>query len=118
MPDYVVWIIIGVIALIVLSILIYLIVKICKLPPEERKELIINFLVGLVTTAENAYVEHGMGKEKIKDVEEAFKRTAPWFLKLLLFVTQTANLNELIEKALEKAKETWGKNEDSNIEEK
>ena len=108
-PDYVVWIIVGIICLIALAFVIYNIVKICKMPADERKELIISFLIGLVTNAEQAYTEHGMGKEKIKEVEEAFKRTAPWFLKILLIVTSSANLNELIEKALTKVKETWGK---------
>lgn len=112
-PDWVVWVIVGIIAAAVLALAIYYIVKIAKMPVEERKETIINFLVGLVTAAENLYVEHGMGKEKIKQVEEAFNRTAPWFLKTLLLVTSSADLDDLIEKALIKAKETWGKTEET-----
>lgn len=109
MQDWVVWVIIGIVGVGALAALIALIVKICKMPPEERKELITQFLVGLVTAAEQAYEEHGKGSEKLKDVEEAFNRTAPWFLKLLLLVTGSADLNELIEKALDRAKKTWGK---------
>ena len=109
--DWIVWVIIGIVAAIVLAVVIYFIVKIVKMSPEQRKKVIMNFLMGLVTTAENLYVEHGMGKEKIEEVQKAFKQTAPWFLKILLVVTKSADLNDLIERALTKVKETWGKQE-------
>lgn len=117
MPEWIIWTVIGVVAAIVLAILVYFVIKFFKMQPEDRKELIIQFLIGLVTTAEALYTESGKGKEKVAWVEGQFNATAPWFLKLVLMFTKTANLNELVEKALEKAKAVqWDKNK-TNIEE-
>ena len=111
-PDWIIWVVIGVVAAIVLAIVIYYIVKIIKMAPEQREEFIIDFLVGLVTAAELAYEEHGKGSEKLKDVEEAFNKKAPWFLKILLAVTKTSSLDDLIEKALAKVKEAFEKKQE------
>ena len=112
MTDWIIWVVIGVVAAIVLAIVIYYIVKIVKMTPEQREEFIIDFLVGLVTAAELAYEEHGKGSEKLKDVEEAFNKKAPWFLKLLLLITKTSSLDDLIEKALTKAKDAFEKKQE------
>ena len=112
MPDWIIWVVIGVVAAIVLAIVIYYIVKVAKMSPEEREEFIVDFLVGLVTAAELAYEEHGKGSEKLKDVEEAFNKKAPWFLKLLLAITKTSSLDDLIEKALTKAKDAFEKKQE------
>ena len=104
MPEWVIWTVVGIVAAIVLAILVCFVIKFFKMQPEDRKELIIQFLIGLVTTAEALYTESDKGKEKVAWVEEQFNATAPWFLKLVLMFTKTANLNELTEKALEKAK--------------
>ena len=104
MPEWIIWTVIGIVTAIVLAILVYFVIKFFKMKPEDRKELIIQFLIGLVTAAEALYTESGKGKEKIAWVEGQFNATAPWFLKLVLMFTKSANLNELIEKALEKAK--------------
>ena len=111
-PDFVIWIVIGIVAAIVLAIIIYYIIKVAKMSPEEREEFIVDFLVGLVTAAELAYEEHGKGSEKLKDVEEAFNKKAPWFLKILLAVTKTSSLDDLIEKALTKAKDAFEKKQE------
>ena len=108
--DWLVWAVIGIAAAIVLVLVVLFVIKFFKMKPEERKELIIQFLIGLVTMAESAYVGQGLGKEKIAWVEEQFNKTAPWFLKMVLLLTKTADLNDLIDKALKKAKETeWDK---------
>ena len=112
LPDWVIWVVIGIVAAIVLTIVIYYIIKVAKMPPEEREEFIVDFLVGLVTAAELAYEEHGKGSEKLKDVEEAFNKKAPWFLKILLAVTKTSSLDDLIEKALTKAKDAFEKKQE------
>ena len=111
-PDFVIWIVISIVAAIMLAIVIYYIIKIVKMAPEQREEAIIDFLVGLVTTVELAYKEHGKGSEKLKDVEEAFNKKAPWFLKILLAITKTSSLDELIEKALAKVKEAFEKKQE------
>ena len=78
--------------------------------PEEREEVIIQILIGLVTAAENYFVGEGRGQEKIAWVQEQFNKTAPWFVKIVLMITKTADFNELVKKALEQAKTTeWDK---------
>ena len=108
--EIIVWIVIGLIALVAIAALIMLIIRIAKMKPEEREELIIQILVGLVTAAENYFVGEGRGQEKIAWVQEQFNKTAPWFVKIILMVTKTADFNDLVQKALKKAKTTeWDK---------
>ena len=108
--EIVVWIIIGLIALVAIAALVMLIIRIAKMKPEEREELIVQVLIGLVTAAENYFVGEGRGQEKIAWVQEQFNKTAPWFVKIVLMVTKTADFNELVKKALEQAKTTeWDK---------
>ena len=110
MPEIIVWIIIGVIGLVAIAALVWFIVKLVKMKPEEREELIVQILIGLVTAAENYFVGEGRGQEKIAWVQEQFNKTAPWFVKIVLMLTKTADFNELVKKALEKAKATeWDK---------
>lgn len=114
--DVIVWIIIGLVAIVALAAIVWFIIKFFKMKPEERKELIINFLIGLVSTAELAIEGSNTGKEKIAMVEEQFNKTAPWFLKIILTLTKTANLQDLIEKALAKAKSIeWDKYKNTNV---
>lgn len=109
MPDWVVWVIIGVVAAGLLAALIVWLIKFFRKTPQERKEIVINFLIGLVTMAEEEFKdEHGKGAEKLKMVEEAFNRVAPWALKLMLKFSGAKDLRELIEMALAQAKKTWG----------
>lgn len=108
--EIVVWIIIGLVALVAIAALVMLIIRIAKMKPEEREELIVQILIGLVTAAENYFVGEGRGQEKIAWVQEQFNKTAPWFVKIVLMVTKTADFNELVKKALEQAKTTeWDK---------
>lgn len=117
MSDTIIWIIVGIIAAVVLGVLIYFIVKICKMKPEERKELILNFLKGAVVAAEQ-YIGSGHGDEKLAYVEEYFKKKAPKFLKLLLVVSGQKDLKGLIEEALEAVEGSFGKKkEKTGIEE-
>lgn len=109
MADWMVWVIIGVVGVGLLAALVCWLVNFFRKTPEERKEILIQFLIGLVTVAEGAFTEGGKGAEKLAMVEEAFNRVAPWALKLMLKLSKTENLQELIEVALSKAKETWEK---------
>lgn len=108
--EVVIWIIIGLVGLIAIAALIWFIIKVIKMKPEEREQLIIQILIGLVTAAENYFVGEGRGAEKIAWVQEQFNKTAPWFVKIILMITKTADFNELIKKALTEAKTTeWDK---------
>lgn len=111
MSEIMVWVIVGIVAAIVLALAVCFLIKFFKMKPEERKELVVQFLIGLVSLAEAEIVGAGKGKEKIAWVEGQFNATAPWFLKTVLLLTKTANLQELIEVALVKAKSiNWDKN--------
>lgn len=96
-------IILSIVAAGLLAALVFFIIKIFKMSPEERKEVIITFLIGLVTTAETAFSD---GQTRFIWVEEQFTTKAPIFYKMLLMFTKSADLNDLIEKALERAKKT------------
>ena len=114
MEQYIGWIALGIAIAGALAALIAFIVKICKMTPEEREDMLIDFLLGLVTVAENTFIEQGMGAEKLQQVEQQFKQKAPWLYKILLSLTKTDDLKSLIEKALQRAKDTWGKKNSSN----
>lgn len=109
MNDTVMWIIIGVVCAAILAFVVYLIVRICKMKPEKRKELLLNFLKGAVVAAEE-YIGSGHGDEKLQYVEDYFNKNAPWFLKILLIIFGKDSLKELIEEALSAVKGSFGEN--------
>lgn len=109
MPEWLIWVIIGIVALIVLISVVVTAIKIIKMEPEERKKLLIEFLIPLITEAEGLFTEHGKGSEKLKIVEDAFNKTAPWFLKLVFKFSGCVDLNEFVKLALDKVKTIWGK---------
>ena len=109
MNDIIMWIIIGVVCAAILAFVIYLIVRICKMKPEERKELLLNFLKGAVVAAEE-YIGSGHGDEKLQYVEDYFNKNAPWFLKILLTIFGKDSLKELIKEALSAVKGSFGEN--------
>lgn len=108
MNDIIMWCIIGVVGALILVALICFIVKLCKMKPEERKKLLLTFLEGVVTMAERE-IGAGHGDEKLKMVEDYFNAHASWFMKILLALTKTDNLKDLIEEALKRAKSTFDK---------
>ena len=101
------WILIIGIALILLATGGYYIVKIAKMSPEERKNLIVSLLIGMVTMAEQTIKEKGAGAQKLEMVISEFNKRAPILCKMIMKFTKTDSLTELIEKALEIAKNTW-----------
>ena len=107
MNDIIMWIIIGVVCAAILGFVVYLIVRICKMSSEDRKELLLNFLKGAVVAAEE-YIGSGHGDEKLEYVEEYFNKNAPWFLKILLTIFGKDSLKGLIEEALTAVKNSFG----------
>ena len=105
--EAIVWIIIGLVALVAIAAIVIIIIKVAKMKPEERKELVVQFLIGLVTTAENYFIGSKRGQEKLAAVESQFYKTAPWFIKLVFKFCGVSQLTDLIEIALTKAKDTW-----------
>lgn len=109
MDKIITYIIIGVVGVAALSFLIYKIVKFCKMSAEEKKQVLITYLKGLVAFAESQIVEHGKGAEKLRLVENTFKEKAPFVYKLLLKVVGVDNLKGLIEVALKELKRDFEK---------
>lgn len=107
MNDIIMWVIIGVVGAAILAFVIYLIVRLAKMSPEERKKTLVIYLKGLVAAAEHE-IGSGHGAEKLKEVEDYFNKHAPWFLRILLSVVGKDNLRELIELALEEVKKSFG----------
>lgn len=108
MSDIIMYIILGVVGAAVLALVIYKIVQIAKMKPEERKELIKTYLKGLVAEAEKQ-IGAGHGDVKFAQVEEWFNKKAPMVLKIVLSILGKENLKDLIEDALKEIKESFEK---------
>lgn len=113
MNDIVMWIVIGVVGAVILAFVIYYIVKLCKMTPEERKKTLVTWLKGAVALAEEE-IGSGHGEEKLAEVEKYFKKNAPWFLKILFLFSGAENLQELIEEALTGVKNSFGNSSESS----
>lgn len=105
--EIIMWVVIGLVGLGILAYAIYMIVKIAKMTPEERKQTLVTYLKGAVALAEQQ-IGSGNGEIKLAQVEDYFNKNAPWFLKILLTITGKSNLKELIELALSEIKENFG----------
>lgn len=105
--EILMWVVIGVVCLAAVAFLVYWTVKICKMPADERKKVLVTYLKGLVAMAEQE-IGKGQGVVKLKEVEDYFKAHAPWFLKILLLISGKDNLKDLIELALKEVKKSFG----------
>ena len=108
MNEVVMWVIVGVLAAIIVGFVAYKVIKIFKTGDEDKKKIIISFLVGLVNSAEGA-IGSGHGKEKLEQVEKWFYEKAPFIYKIMLKILGKDNLKDLIECALKQIKENFGK---------
>ena len=86
---------------------IYWIAKFCKMSPEQKKQLIVTYLVGVVTKMEDQ-LGSGRGDEKLKKAEEYFQKNAGAFYKTLLTFFGKDKLKDLIEEALKMVKKNFG----------
>lgn len=108
MENIVIYILFGLICIGILAYLIINIVKFSKMKPEERKEMVITYLKGLVAYAEKQ-LGSGNGADKLKLVEDMFKKKAPLIYKILLKATGVKDIKELIELALSEVKRDFVK---------
>lgn len=108
MKDIIIYIVFGLLCAGVLVYLIVNIVKFSKMKPEERKEMVVTYLKGLVTYAEKK-LGSGKGAEKLKLVEDMFKKKTPMIYKMLLKATGVKDIKELIEVALAEVKRDFVK---------
>lgn len=108
MENIIIYIVFGLLCIGALAYLIVNIVKFSKMKPEERKEMVVTYLKGLVAYAEKK-LGSGKGAEKLKLVEDMFKKKAPLIYKMLLKVIGVNDIKELIEVALAEVKRDFVK---------
>lgn len=99
---------IGAVVLAFLSYLVPQIIKFCKMSKEDKRKLLLTYLSGLVTMAEDK-IGAGHGAEKLVEVENYFKTHAGLFYKMILKAFGKENLKGLIEEALALVKKNFEK---------
>ena len=108
MENIIIYILFGLICVGFLAYLIVNIVKFSKMKPEERKEMVVTYLKGLVAYAEKK-LGSGNGADKLKLVEDMFKKKAPMIYKMLLKAIGVKDIKELVEIALAEVKRDFQK---------
>ena len=101
----VLYISLGIICLCLITALIVKIVKLFKMPKEEREKVIKTYLKGVIMLAEAEIVGTERGEERLAMVEEYFNKNAPLTYRIILFLLGKDNLKNLIEDALAEIKE-------------
>ena len=99
---------VGAVVLAFLSDLATQIVKFCKMSKDDKRKLLLTYLAGLVTMAEDK-IGAGHGAEKLEEVENYFKTHAGLYYKMILKVFGKENLKDLIEEALALVKKNFEK---------
>ena len=99
---------IGAVVLVIFLYLALQIAKFCKMSKDDKRKLLLTYLAGLVTMAEDK-IGAGHGAEKLAEVEAYFETHAGLFYKMLLRVFGKENLKGLIEEALQLVKKNFEK---------
>ncbi len=99
---------IGAVVLIIFSYLALQIAKFCKMPEDDKRKLLLTYLAGLVTMAEDK-IGAGHGAEKLAEVENYFNTHAGPYYKMILKAFGKENLKGLIEEALALVKKNFEK---------
>ena len=99
---------IGAVVLAFLSYLVPQIIKFCKMSKDDKRKLLLTYLAGLVTMAEDK-IGAGHGAEKLAEVEAYFKTHAGFYYKMILKAFGKENLKGLIEEALQLVKKNFEK---------
>ena len=99
---------IGAVVLALLSYLVPQIIKFCKMSKDDKRKLLLIYLAGLVTMAEDK-IGAGHGAEKLAEVENYFNTHAGPYYKMILKVFGKENLKGLIEEALALVKKNFEK---------
>ncbi len=99
---------IGAVVLAFLSYLVPQIIKFCKMSKDDKRKLLLTYLAGLVTMAEDK-IGAGHGAEKLAEVENYFNTHSGLFYKIILRVFGKENLKGLIEEALQLVKKNFEK---------
>ena len=99
---------VGAVVLAFLSYLVSQIIKFCKMSKDDKRKLLLTYLAGLVTMAEDK-IGAGHGAEKLAEVENYFNTHAGPYYKMILKVFGKENLKGLIEEALALVKKNFEK---------
>ena len=99
---------IGAVVLAFLSYLVPQIIKFGKMSKDDKRKLLLTYLAGLVTMAEDK-IGAGHGAEKLAEVENYFNTHAGPYYKMILKVFGKENLKGLIEEALALVKKNFEK---------
>ena len=99
---------VGAVVLAFLSYLVPQIIKFCKMSKDDKRKLLLTYLAGLVTMAEDK-IGAGHGAEKLAEVENYFNTHAGLFYKIILRALGKANLKGLIEEALQLVEKNFEK---------
>lgn len=99
---------IGAVVLAFLSYFVPQIIKFCKMSKDDKRKLLLTYLAGLVTMAEDK-IGAGHGAEKLAEVENYFNTHAGPYYKMILKVFGKENLKGLIEEALALVKKNFEK---------
>ena len=108
MEDIIIYCLFGILCLSVITYLVVNIVKFCKMTSTEKREFVLTYVKGLVAYAEKT-LGSGKGAEKLKLVEDMFKKKAPMIYKMLLKAIGAKDITELIEVALTEVKRDFTK---------
>lgn len=108
MEDIIIYCLFGILCLGVITYLVINIIKFCKMTPTEKMEFVLTYVKGLVAYAEKT-LGSGKGAEKLKLVEDMFKKKAPMIYKMLLKAIGAKDITELIEVALAEVKRDFTK---------
>ena len=103
------WIILGIVAALALGFVIWKIVTLVKMPKEQRKQVIKDWIISAVVLAEDAFDESGMGEQKMQTVLEKFAKKAPITCKILLKITKDLKLEDIVDEALSMIKKNFEK---------
>lgn len=97
------WIILAAIILLEVAIFVKNFVSFTRLSKEERKKKMIEYLQGIIVSAE-LMLGDGAGPAKLAYVEQEFKKKAPIVYRMVILFTGSENLRELIEQGLSEIK--------------
>lgn len=108
MENIIIYVLFGLVCVCAIGYIVFQIIKFSKMTSEEKRETIITYLKGLVAFAEKK-LGSGKGAEKLKLVEDMFKKKAPFIYKMLLKAVGVKDIKELVEVALAEVKRDFVK---------
>ena len=108
MENIIIYILFGLVCFCSIGYIVCKIIKLSKMTSEEKRETVITYLKGLVAFAEKE-LGSSKGAEKLKLVEDMFKKKAPMIYKMLLKAIGVNDIKELVEVALAEVKRDFQK---------